>query len=302
MGIDVKDLPPAYQAQALRKWAEQERKKGRGPIPSPAADAPSKASKYHNKPTERVTASGIVIRFDSQKEARRYDELMVMLQAGKIRDLRLQVDFTLQEAYTDNAGKRVRAIRYKADFTYQKPKFADKNGEWIWGLVVEDVKSRATRTKQMYNKLRLHDGIILRPALGQMEALETAVQRDNPAMLEVNRAIAQATERGYKISRLRTNGLLDADACAAQMAANTAQLTQLRAKRRRLLKNDDIGEAAEALRQTVDAIRQGPERLDNFDEALFEELVEQIVVSPTALRFRLYGGIEVTERIGEDAK
>ena len=29
---------------------------------------------------------------------------------------------------------------------------------------------------------------------------------------------------------------------------------------------------------------------------------KQIVVSPTALRFRLYGGIEVTERIGEDAK
>ena len=155
---------------------------------------------------------------------------------------------------------------------------------------------------RMYNKLRLHEGVILRPALDQMEALEDAVQRENPAMLEVNRAIAQATERGYKISKLRTNDLLDADACAAQMAANTAQLTQLRAKRRRLLKNDDIGEAAEALRQTVDAIRQGPERLERFDEALFEELVEQVVVSPTALRFRLYGGIEVTERIGEDAK
>ena len=63
-----------------------------------------------------------------------------------------------------------------------------------------------------------------------------------------------------------------------------------------------IGEAAAALRQTVDAIRQGPERLERFDEALFEELVEQVVVSPTALRFRLYGGIEVTERIREDAK
>ena len=166
-------------------------------------------------------------------------------------------------------------------------------------ILEEDIYAAFLR---MYNKLRLHDGIILRPALGQMEALETAVQRDNPAMLEVNKAIAQATERGYKISKLRANGLLDADACAAQMAANTAQLTQLRAKRRRLLKNDDIGEAAEALRQTVDAIRQGPERLERFDEALFEELVEQVVVSPTALRFRLYGGIEVTERIREDAK
>ena len=155
---------------------------------------------------------------------------------------------------------------------------------------------------RMYNKLRLHQGIILRPALNQMEALETAVQRDNPAMLEVNRAIAQATERGYRISKLRANGLLDADACSAQTAVNNAQLTQLRAKRRRLLKNDDIGETAEALRQTVDVIRQGPEQLEMFDEALFAELVEQIVVSPTELRFRLYGGIEVEERIREDKR
>ena len=34
----------------------------------------------------------------------------------------------------------------------------------------------------------------------------------------------------------------------------------------------------------------------------FAELVEQIVASPTALRFRLYGGIEVTEQIGEDER
>ena len=121
-------------------------------------------------------------------------------------------------------------------------------------------------------------------------------------MLEVNRAIAQATERGYKISKLRANGLLDADACAAQTAVINAQLTQLRAKRRRLLKNNNIGEAADALRQTVDVLRRGPERLDRFDEALFEELVEQIVVSPSELRFRLYGGIEVTDRIKEDGR
>ena len=76
MTVDVKDLPPAYQAQALRKLMEQERKKGRGPIPSPAASTPQPASKYHNKPTERVTASGAVLHFDSQKEARRYDELV----------------------------------------------------------------------------------------------------------------------------------------------------------------------------------------------------------------------------------
>ena len=152
---------------------------------------------------------------------------------------------------------------------------------------------------RMYNKLRLHEGVILRPALDQMEALEAAVQRENPAMLEINRAIAQATEQNYKISKLRASGLLDADACAAKLAALDAQLTQLRAKRRRLLRNDVISEMAETLRQTMDTLHQGPERLEEFDEALFAELVEKIVVSPTALRFLLNGGFEVTERLWE---
>ena len=61
MSIDVKDLPPAYQAQALRKWAEQERKKKRQPLHCPADAGPGKPTKYHNKPTERVTASGAEI-------------------------------------------------------------------------------------------------------------------------------------------------------------------------------------------------------------------------------------------------
>lgn len=178
MGIDVKDLPPAYQAQALRKWAEQERKKalgreaatalsgpearprGRGHIPSPADDATPKTRKYHNKPTERVTASGAVLRFDSQKEAHRYDELAALERAGQIRELRMQVDFTLQEAYTDGEGRRVRAIRYRADFSYKK-----RPAYWTgyerqcpddgWILVVEDVKSRATKTKQYAMKRKM---------------------------------------------------------------------------------------------------------------------------------------------------
>ena len=155
MAIDVKDLPPAYQAQALRKLMERERRKQSAPFPSPADVPTGGGRKYHNKPTERVTASGAVLRFDSQKEARRYDELAALEQAGKIRDLRMQVDFTLQEAYNDGKGQRVRAIRYRADFTYMKQSFVDRDGEWQWALVVEDVKSRATRTKEYILKRKL---------------------------------------------------------------------------------------------------------------------------------------------------
>lgn len=156
---------------------------------------------------------------------------------------------------------------------------------------------------RMYNKLRRYEGIILRPALDQMEALESAVQRENLAMLEVNRAIAQATEQNYKISKLRASGLLDADACAAKLAALDAQLTQLRAKRRRLLRNDDISEMADALRQTVETLHQGPEQMDEFDEELFNEMVEKITVDTDhVLRFHLRGGFDVAEPLWRETR
>ena len=53
-------------------------------------------------------------------------------------DLRLQPQFTLQESYITETGERIRAVRYTADFSY---KFGGK-------LVVEDVKSKPTRTKE----------------------------------------------------------------------------------------------------------------------------------------------------------
>lgn len=161
MAINVNDLPPKYQRQALEKYMEQQARRGLMPSAAVPQDK-AKANKYHNTPTERVTASGAVLHFDSQKEARRYDVLPARLQAGQIRDLRLQVEFTLQEAYTDTEGCRVRAIRYKADFTYYRPPengshaayWADQTGT-PWVLVVEDVKSRATKTQKYAIKKKL---------------------------------------------------------------------------------------------------------------------------------------------------
>ena len=160
MAVDVKDLPPAYQVQALRKWEEQERRRKRPTLPCPDSGGPEKKTKYHNVPAKRVTDSGAILRFDSQKEARRYDELAALERAGTIRELRMQVDFTLQEAYTDGEGRRARAIRYRADFSYKKrPKYwtgyESQCPDDGWILVVEDGKSRATRTKEYIMKRKL---------------------------------------------------------------------------------------------------------------------------------------------------
>ena len=96
---------------------------------------------------------------------------------------------------------------------------------------------------------------------------------------------------------------MDADACTAKFNEINAQLAKLRTERRRLLENEDIDDTIDALQQTVDLVRHGPERLEEFDEGLFRDLVEQIVVeSQTRIHFHLQGGIEVTEQLGETGR
>lgn len=69
-------------------------------------------SKYKAKKTE---VDGI--KFDSQKEANRYLDLLVLQRAGLIQDLHRQVKFELQPSYKKK-GKTIRAIYYIADFAY----------------------------------------------------------------------------------------------------------------------------------------------------------------------------------------
>ena len=93
------------------------------------------------------------ITFDSQKEAARYDQLVLLERAGEIRGLRLQPEFTLQEAFTTPSGEKIRAIRYRADFAYEQ-----KIVEGIdtrWAPVVEDVKGVRTQAYVIKRKLML---------------------------------------------------------------------------------------------------------------------------------------------------
>lgn len=112
-------------------------------------------SKYHSR---KVTRNGIT--FDSKREANRHSELLLLERAGAITELQRQVRFTLLPAHYEayerfgKNGQRLkdgqrcveRAVVYVADFVYR-----DKNG----ALVVEDVKSPATKTKDYVIKRKL---------------------------------------------------------------------------------------------------------------------------------------------------
>lgn len=140
------DMPPRMR----ELYARQQIDLSGAAAPAPLHKGSHGKTKYGSRKDTRGE-----LRFDSQKEARRYDELALLLAAGKIRDLKLQPEFTLQEAYTTLEGVRVRAIRYRADFSYERATEPDCCGEVHWLLVVEDVKSEATKTRVYAIKRKL---------------------------------------------------------------------------------------------------------------------------------------------------
>lgn len=104
-------------------------------------------AKYGNR---KVTVNGI--RFDSQKEARRWQELLLLERADKISDLRRQVRYELIPVQRINGKCVERAVYYIADFVYR-----DENGH----LVVEDVKGYRDPQSAGYAKFVLKRKLML---------------------------------------------------------------------------------------------------------------------------------------------
>ena len=126
------DLPPKYQKQVEQKLGVQTAKNA------------VKANKYH-----AVKETVGKLKFDSKKEKQRFEELMLMEQAGEIKGLKLQHEFLLQGAFTDTTGERTRSIKYIADFTYY-----DSAGNWI----IEDAKGMKTDIYKLKKKMMAQKG------------------------------------------------------------------------------------------------------------------------------------------------
>lgn len=99
-------------------------------------------SKYGNRKT---TVDGI--KFDSKREAVRWQELKLLQRAGEIVNLHRQVKFGLIPPQRVNGKLVEKGITYVADFTY-----FEKDGTFV----VEDSKGYRTEIYRIKKKLMLY--------------------------------------------------------------------------------------------------------------------------------------------------
>ena len=152
MGINVTDLPLNMQKQALRKLAEEEKRKEKkreiewddSPV---IEDTAQKNNKYHAQKTTLQLPDGTEHTFDSKHEAKVYHELAFRQMAGEISDLRIQVKYVLIPSQVAPSGKKYRECSYKADFVYKD----NETGK----TVVADAKGHRTKDYILKKKLML---------------------------------------------------------------------------------------------------------------------------------------------------
>jgi len=101
-------------------------------------------NKYSNKKEVRIVNKEKVV-FDSKKEARRFDDLILLLKAGKISGLMLQPSFEIIPQVKCEGHRTMALRKYVADFRYVE------NGITI----VEDVKGFKTDMYRIKKQLFL---------------------------------------------------------------------------------------------------------------------------------------------------
>ncbi|MCQ4782817.1 DUF1064 domain-containing protein [Anaerostipes hadrus] len=104
------------------------------------------AWKNYNRPNKYNNHKTIVdgIKFDSIREAERYQELKLLEEAGEISHLELQPVVVLQDKFIYQ-GKTIRAITYRGDFAY-----FDRR---VNRGVIEDVKGVETDVFKIKKKM-----------------------------------------------------------------------------------------------------------------------------------------------------
>lgn len=151
----------------------------------------------------------------------------------------------------------------------------------------------------MLNKIIDNKQILIDDLISNIQTMIKCESKNNRKLYEVDLKIADLGEQNYDISRLHSKGLLDDIEFNSQSTNINNQITELRFKRKLILKEDSCSEwlkEIEELNEIISLHNYG----EKFSEELFGSIVKRIVVIDNAtLQFELLGRLKFTEKMLE---
>ena len=150
---------------------------------------------------------------------------------------------------------------------------------------------------RLYYKLRHRGMPILSQLLTDLQTAQNGKLLWSLDIVELNKQIADIVRQERLLAELKRQGLVDPDVYITRSNTLSEQLRTAKLEKERFLESEE-DQTIQQTQAVLDALDNGPEFLVVFDEELFRELVEKIIVeSNECLRFRLVNGLELTEPI-----
>lgn len=173
----------------------------------------------------------------------------------------------------------------------------NENAEKCGGQRLPESKIYETFMR-VYNKLKSQYSVIFPPIISQLQELKNKKFSSNQQYMEISRNIAKLKEQIHVLTRLKTKGFLDDEKYFSQTAELHAKIEKQNQELRKIAHCDDEDELIDQIKEIASIIENGTDLMTEFNEIMFESLVEKIIVKDqTTLEFYLYGGLKFTERL-----
>ncbi len=150
---------------------------------------------------------------------------------------------------------------------------------------------------RLYFKLKRHGESVLTQLITDLRTARNGSLLWSEGVVELNKQITDIAGQERLLILLKQQGVVDPDLFLSRSDQLAEQRRTAKLKKERLLRSEE-DHTIQRTQDLLDYLRSGPDTLSSFDEALFSELVEKIIVTNNkTLRFRLINGLELTESI-----
>ena len=150
---------------------------------------------------------------------------------------------------------------------------------------------------RLYYRLK-HYGIdVLTQLISDLYAARTGSLLWSENIVEINKQISDIASQERLLTQLKQQGSVNPDIFISRSNLLAERRRELKLQKERILRSEE-DHTIQQTQDMLDVLESGPDWPDTFDEQLFSDLVEKIVViNNEKLCFRLLNGLEVTEKI-----
>jgi site-specific DNA recombinase len=149
----------------------------------------------------------------------------------------------------------------------------------------------------VYYNLKHYGTSILTQLISDLYAARTGSLLWSENIVEINKQISDIASQERLLAQLKQQGSVDPDIFISRGNQLAERRRELKLQKERILRSEE-DHTIQQTQDLLDVIESGPDWLDDFDEQLFSDMVEKIVVVDNeTLRFRFLNGLEVTEKI-----